>query len=75
MKKSLTASAALAGFDQLPDSAHVRLPVVMALFGVAPATVWRRCRDGTIPPPLRIGPRVTAWQVGALRLALKKIGA
>lgn len=39
MKKPLTASAALAGFDQLPDLAHVRLPVVMALFGVASATV------------------------------------
>ena len=54
---------ALQGFDQLPDSAFVRLPVVAALHGVSPATVWRWSRAGTLPRPVRRG-GVTVWNVG-----------
>lgn len=59
--------AALAHYDQLPDSAHVRLPVVAALHGIGPATVWRWVRSGRLPAPKKIGPNVTAWRVGDLR--------
>lgn len=31
---------ALKHFDSLPDSANVRRPVVSALLGCSPATVW-----------------------------------
>jgi predicted DNA-binding transcriptional regulator AlpA len=58
--------AAWRGFDQLPAAAHVRLPVVTALFSVSPATVWRWCRSGQFPKPMRIG-GVTFWNVGELR--------
>lgn len=58
-------------FDQLPDVALVRLPVVRALFGISSATVWRWAKDGRLPPPVRTG-RVTAWPVGALRATLPK---
>ncbi|PTU32402.1 helix-turn-helix transcriptional regulator [Stenotrophobium rhamnosiphilum] len=54
-------------FDQLPDSAYVRQPVVQALFGISHATVWRWCNSGHLPKPIKPGPRVTAWNVGALR--------
>lgn len=59
--------AALAQFDQLPDSAHVRLPVVAAWRGISPATVWRHVKAGLIPQPVKLGPNTTAWNVGALR--------
>lgn len=59
--------AALAQFDQLPDSAHVRLPVVAALLGISAPTVWRWVAAGRLPAPLRLEPNVTAWRVGALR--------
>lgn len=62
--------AALRGFDELPDSAHVRLPVVAALFAISPATVWRWSHAGSLPTPLRIN-GVTVWNVGALRITLK----
>ena len=42
-------STALRNFDQLPDTAHVRQPVVKALFGCSDATVWRRVKDGGMP--------------------------
>lgn len=58
---------ALAQFDQLPDSAHVRLPVVAALNGVSAPTVWRWVRAGRLPPPSKRGPNTTVWRVGDLR--------
>jgi len=61
---------ALKNFDSLPDAAHVRQPVVQALFGCSAATVWRMVRRGTLPAPRKLSVRVTAWQVGALRRAL-----
>lgn len=57
-------------FDRLPESAGVRLPVVAALFGISPATVWRWSKAGALPAPSRIG-RVTIWNVGELRVRLK----
>lgn len=56
----------LAQIDKLPATAHVRLPVVAALFGVSPVTVWRWTKRGILPTPLRLG-RSTMWPVGELR--------
>ena len=58
---------ALAHFDALPDSAHVRLPVVAALNGVSTPTVWRWVKAGRLPEPEKLGPNTTAWNVGKLR--------
>ncbi len=63
---------ALAGFDQLPESANVRLPVVAALCGVSPVTVWRWSKSGRLPTPRRLSEGVTGWNVGDLRQALAK---
>jgi predicted DNA-binding transcriptional regulator AlpA len=62
---------ALRNFDQLPDSAHVRQPVVEALFGYSASTVWRRVKSGNLPRPEKLGPRTTAWNVGKLRRVLR----
>lgn len=61
--------AALAQFDRLPDSAHVRLPVVVAWRGSSPASVWRHVKAGLLPKPVKLGPNTTAWLVGDLRSA------
>lgn len=60
----------LRDFDSLPDSAHVRQPVVEALFACSPASVWRRVKAQTLPAPLKFSKRVTTWNVGELRRAL-----
>jgi len=62
----------LSTFDQLPDCASVRLPVVMALYACSPATIWRGVRSGIIPKPRKLTPRTTTWLVGDLRHALAK---
>ena len=62
---------ALKHFDSFPDSANVRQPVVEALYGCSPATVWRMVKRGTLPAPRKLSTRVTAWNVGELRKSLK----
>jgi predicted DNA-binding transcriptional regulator AlpA len=59
-------------FDQLPDSANVRQPIVEALFACSTSTLWRRVKDGRIPRPHKFSDRVSAWNVGELREALNK---
>ena len=54
-------------FGILPDEAHVRLPVVMALYACSAASVWRYVKNGSLPAPRKFGSRVTAWNVGELR--------
>ena len=61
---------ALKNFDQLPDSAQVRLPVVMALYGCSAATIWRGIKSGHIPKPQKLTPRTSSWNVGKLRRAI-----
>ena len=67
-----TISDALRDFDSLPNSAHVRLPVVKALNACSGATVWRRVKDGGLPPPRKLSPNVSGWNVGELRAARAK---
>lgn len=61
---------ALRTFDALPDAANVRLPVVCALFGISPPTVWRWVKKGTLPAGRKLSVACTAWNVGQLRKAL-----
>lgn len=61
---------ALANFDQLPDSAYVRLPVMIGLFGVSAASIWRGVKNQSIPRPVKLTERTTAWNVGLIRAVL-----
>ena len=61
---------ALANFDQSPNSAFVRLPIMIGLYGVSAATIWRGVKNGTIPKPCKLTERTTAWNVGLVREAL-----
>ncbi len=62
--------SALQQFDLLPDIANVRLPIVMALWGISSATVWRNIKNGNIPKPRKLTSRTTVFNVGELRAAL-----
>lgn len=71
MSASTANATALRDFDRLPDSANVRLPVVQALFACSDETIRRRVKAGLLPKPRKLGPRVTAWNVGELRQVLQ----
>ena len=62
---------ALRHFDTLPDSAYVRLPVVIMLFACGRTTVWRSVKNSKLPAPRKLSEAVTAWNVGELRKALR----
>jgi len=56
-------------FDALPDSALVRLAILIA-WGLLPfsrATLWRKVRSGHFPRPVKVSCQVTAWRVGDVR--------
>ena len=65
---------ALKNFDQLPNTANVRQPVVQALYACSSASVWRGVNAGRIPKPRKLSPRTTCWNVGELRAALAITG-
>lgn len=58
---------ALKHFDELPDSAYVRLPVLKGLFACSSATIWRRVLASKLPKPRRLSKKITDWNVGQLR--------
>lgn len=60
---------AIQNFDHLPNTALVPLPVVAAIRGRSPASIWRDVRAGRLPAPINAGPRCTRWRVGDLRRA------
>lgn len=51
---------------QPPDRRRVvRLPEVMEITGLSRTTIWRRERDGSFPPPIRLGgehTRAVGWR-------------
>lgn len=63
----------LSQFPHLPSDAGVELPLVCAITGRSPASVWRDVASGRLPKPLKYGPRSTRWRVGDLRIALSQI--
>lgn len=73
MKKQADASPA-ADFDSLPSSAFVRLPTVCALLAISQPTAWRWVKDGRLPKPRKLGPRITGFNVGDLRRLLDNKG-
>ena len=62
-------------FDDLPNDGFVRLPTVANLFACSRATVWRRVKERLLPPPIKLGERISAWKVGDLRAILKSFAS
>ena len=60
---------ALRDFDQLPDSAMVRLPIVTALYGCSKATIWRLVKNKRLNT-YKLSERCTTFNVGELKKAL-----
>lgn len=61
---------ALVNFDDLPDSAFIRLPTLKMLYGISAASCWRGVKRGSIPRPIKLSERCTCWNVGQVRAAL-----
>lgn len=53
---------------------YLRAKECASMFGVSESTWWRWLAEGRLPKPIRLGRRVTAWEVTELekRLAGKE---
>jgi prophage regulatory protein len=57
----------LQNFDYLPDDSLIRLPTLMALYGLSKSTILREIKRGNFPKPIRLSLRTTAWRVRDIR--------
>ena len=63
-------------FDALPDVALIQLRPLLQ-YKVVPysaTTVWRLCRTGKFPRPIKVSPGITAWRVADIRKYLNQVG-
>lgn len=42
-------------------SRYVRLRELKTMVPFSVPTIWRKSRDGTFPPPIKLSARITAW--------------
>ena len=59
-------------FDSLPATGFIRqAQLIPHVVPFSPATLWRKCKAGHFPKPVKLSERVTAWNVGAVRQFLE----
>jgi prophage regulatory protein len=59
-------------FDDLPDTGFIRqAQLIPHVVPFSSATLWRRCKAGLFPKPVKLSERVTAWRVGDVRAFLE----
>lgn len=52
----------------LPEVGFIRqAQLVPAIVPFSNATLWRKVKDGSFPAPVKLSPRVTAWEVSKVR--------
>ena len=56
-------------FDDLPDVAVIQIrPLInYRVLPYSATTIWRKCRSGEFPSPIKISPGITAFRVGDIR--------
>lgn len=55
-------------FDDLPATGFIRqAQLIPHVVPFSSATLWRRCKEGLFPKPVKLSERVTAWRVGDVR--------
>jgi prophage regulatory protein len=60
----------------LPAAGFVRLPAILAPHGPIPvgrSTWWAGVKSGRFPPPVKLGPRTTAWRVEDIRALIERL--
>lgn len=72
LKNQLTKTipSSLINFDDMPDSAYVSLSVVLGIYSLSRASVYRGIKNETFPKPVKLSEKRVAWNVGAIRADL-----
>lgn len=59
-------------FDNLPATGFIRqAQLIPDVVPFSSATLWRKCKSGQFPKPVKLSERVTAWNVGDVRAFLE----
>ena len=48
---------------QLEERRIVRRPEVSKLIGLARSTIYQKVKEGSFPPPIRLGARAIGWRL------------
>lgn len=44
----------------------IRRKEVIEMVGYSASSIWRRCKEGSFPRPVRLGPSAVAWRLSEL---------
>lgn len=61
-------------YGVLPVTGFVRLADLRQIIPLSDSTIWRRVKAGTMPAPVKLSPRVTAWKAEDIRQWLDEQG-
>ena len=67
MQRNTMKTINVSTFDDLPSGGFIRQPALLKIVPFSPATLWRKCKTGQFPKPVKLSERVTAWRVGDVR--------
>lgn len=71
-QETAKAVSAASTFDSLPASGYIRqAQLIPDVVPFSSATLWRKCKAGLFPKPVKLSERVTAWNVGSVRAFLE----
>lgn len=57
----------------LPQEGFVRLPMVLQVLGISRSSFWAGIKEGRFPKPIKLGPRISAWQVDDIRQLISRL--
>ena len=52
---------------EITNDRMLRLPQAKAMIGSAASTMWKGVKEGTLPPPISLGPRTVTWRESELQ--------
>lgn len=60
--------------QEMPHAGYIRQAGLLAILPISPATLWRWVSKGDFPQPVKLSPRITAWQIEAVQTWLAASG-
>lgn len=59
----------------IPETGFLRLPDILKLIPVSPATWWKWVKEGSAPGSIKLGQRTTVWRAEDIRAMIERLGA
>lgn len=58
----------------IPATGFVRLPQILSVFPVSPASWWRGVKSGRYPQSIKLGPKTTVWKAEDIHRLIDSVG-